>query len=214
MENYYLSEEVKEQAAAFDYLGEKYESVFADNKLYINALNWLIDCFDNSKEILDLACGTGKPAAFNLNKAGHKIWGIDVSEEMIRLSKKNIPEGNFSVMDMTKMDFGTQKFDAITAFFALLMLPKENLEQTLDKIKELLKGEKYLVLSMVEAGDFDFVKIPFIDSSIRVSSYLNQEFKDILKEKGFQILKEDKLDFVPEEGGNPETQIFYLCQLK
>lgn len=52
--------------------------------------------------ILDVGCGTGNPVAMTLAAADHHVTGTDISKEMVRLSRKSVPQGMFEVVNMQK----------------------------------------------------------------------------------------------------------------
>jgi ubiquinone/menaquinone biosynthesis C-methylase UbiE len=69
--------------------------------------------------ICDVGCGPGE-IAVHLHSRGCTVVGIDISEEMIREAKRLSPDIQFEVGDMTRMRFGDNFFDAITAFYAIV----------------------------------------------------------------------------------------------
>lgn len=69
----------------------------------------------NSK-ILDLGIGTGQSAE-KFYKAGHEITGVDLSEEMLKISKKNLPMAKLIQLDIergiNKLNIGAESFDSV-----------------------------------------------------------------------------------------------------
>jgi ubiquinone/menaquinone biosynthesis C-methylase UbiE len=83
----------------------------------------LADCLDDliiqsggkRTDILDLGCGTSEELYY-LMQLGYDISGIDMSGEMIQISKKKIPHGDFKKGDMRK--FRTpKKYDNVISVF-------------------------------------------------------------------------------------------------
>lgn len=68
----------------------------------------------NAKDILELACGTGQILE-PLSKK-YNVYGLDLSKEMLSISKKKIPEAKLFHTDMTKFDL-ERKFDVILCLF-------------------------------------------------------------------------------------------------
>src|SRR3989338_5440936 len=64
----------------------------------------------NSK-VLDLGCGAGIPVSKFLIDNGYKVTGIDFSDEMLKIARKNVPKANFKKKDITKMDLKPNSFD-------------------------------------------------------------------------------------------------------
>ena len=71
----------------------------------------------NVKSILELGCGTGN----NLLtfKKEFSVTGIDISEEMLKIAKKKIPNGDFYLQDIRSFR-SDKKFDLIICLFDTL----------------------------------------------------------------------------------------------
>jgi len=71
-----------------------------------------------SKEILELACGTGEMTN-RLSKGGYKVLGTDLSEDMLDIAQGKAYDQNLKVryvqQDMTDIEL-FQKYDAIISF--------------------------------------------------------------------------------------------------
>ena len=48
--------------------------------------------FSSGLRVLDVACGTGVMFPYYLERGAGEIWGIDISEEMIRLAEEKFPQ--------------------------------------------------------------------------------------------------------------------------
>lgn len=65
---------------------------------------------------LDFACGTGRILK-HLEKRADLSVGVDLSEEMLRIAKKEINQAEIIQADLTREDvLGNRKFNLITAF--------------------------------------------------------------------------------------------------
>ncbi|CAF2083190.1 unnamed protein product [Rotaria magnacalcarata] len=206
-----FSQETHEQAAAFDHIAEQYEVVFGLNKNHIAAVSWLLERLPSNSHILDIGSGTGVPTARLLVDAGHKVTGIDISSEMVRIAKYNVPTATFLQADAANVTFPPASFHAITAFFSLLMLRRDCIESTLQKLKVMLQPPSYFILSMVE-GDFDYKEIPFLGQSLHVSAYPRDVIARQLENLSFTILDSHAVQFQANEHTPTETQLFFFCQ--
>lgn len=72
----------------------------------------------NKKKLLDLGCGPGIHLK-EYSKRGAKCFGLDISEEMIKIAKKNCPKANLTVGSIYQMDYPNNYFDIVTASFVL-----------------------------------------------------------------------------------------------
>ncbi|TKC94630.1 class I SAM-dependent DNA methyltransferase [Polyangium fumosum] len=203
-------DEITEQAAAFDAIGEKYDEVFADKRAQVEATRWLAERLAPGDRVLDVGCGSGVPTAKLLAEVGFSVHGIDVSKEMLRLARQNAPGATFEQADMMTFSSEPGAFGGIAAFFSLLMLRKSDIPAALRKIARALRPGGYLVLSMVE-GDFDFLALPFLGHAVHVSAYPQEALEVVLREAGFEILDTEVVSFSAEE--QAERQLYYRCRV-
>ncbi|MFJ3305393.1 class I SAM-dependent DNA methyltransferase [Streptomyces sp. NPDC086549] len=206
------------QAEAFDAIGGRYDEAFPHKDGQIAAAEWIVESLPAGSRALDLGCGTGLPTARQLVAAGFEVVGIDLSGGMLALARQNVPEAEFHQLDVADLRPGGPRdlgrFDAVAAFFSLLMLPRTEIPLALRTIHRLLVPGGLLALSMVEADVDDFA-IPFIGSTIRVSGYLRDELREVVQAAGFEIVGETSYTYAPASVDvQPEEQIFLRCRRK
>lgn len=204
------------QAEAFDAIGDRYDEAFPHKDGQVASAEWLIRSLPAGSRVLDLGCGTGIPTALQLAEAGLRVVGVDLSSAMVALARKNVPSGVFHQADIADLrpsgprDLG--RFDAVAAFFSLLMLPRAEIPLALRAIHDLLVPGGLLALSMVEADVDDFM-IPFIGHTIRVSGYLRDELREVVEGAGFEIVEESSYTYAPATVDvPPEVQVFLRCR--
>ncbi|MDX1195735.1 methyltransferase domain-containing protein, partial [Sinorhizobium medicae] len=160
------------QAEAFDAIGAHYDEAFPNKQGQVSAGDWLIRSLPTGARVLDLGCGTGVPTARQLVVSGFEVVGIDLSVGMVKLARECVPGATFHQMDIADLRPGGPRelgqFDAVAAFFSLLMLPRAEIPLALLTIRNLLVPGGLFALSMVEA-DVDDFSIPFLGNNIRVS---------------------------------------------
>ncbi|WP_338932028.1 class I SAM-dependent methyltransferase [Streptomyces netropsis] len=197
------------QAEAFDNIGVRYDDAFPHKKGQLEAGAWLGAELPPGSRILDLGCGTGLPTARQLTDAGHHVVGVDLSPGMLKLARDNVPGAEFLLGDMAELRDGRLgTFDGIAAFFALLMLPRPEIPHALRMLYGMLRPGGLLALSMVEADVDDFA-IPFLGNTIRVSGYLRDELRQVVREAGFEITGESSPAYAPASTDvPPEIQLF------
>ena len=83
-------------------------------------IEFLKDSLNAPTFLLDVGCGDGYflNAVINLFDAKSEIngYGIDISEEAIKLAKGFFPSLTFDVMDVKKLSFSASSFDAVTSY--------------------------------------------------------------------------------------------------
>jgi cyclopropane fatty-acyl-phospholipid synthase-like methyltransferase len=212
----YVERDRTGQAEAFDAIGDRYDEAFPRKEGQLAAGQWLADSLRPGSRVLDLGCGTGLPTARQLVEAGLDVVGVDLSARMVELARNNVPMAAFHHLDLADLRPGGParlgSFDAVAAFFSLLMLPRAEIPYALRMIRELLVRGGLLTLSMVEA-DVDDLTIPFLGKSIRVSGYLKDELRRVVTETGFEVVAETSYSYAPASTGTPpEEQLFLHCR--
>lgn len=210
------------QAEAFDAIGDRYDEAFPHKDGQLSAGQWLADALAPGSRVLDVGCGTGLPTARQLVEAGHELVGIDISPGMLALARENVPAATFHQADIVDLRSGGRygpggardlgEFDAIVAFFSLLMLPRPEIPYALRALRGLLRPGGLLALAMVEADVDDFA-IPFLGNSVRVSGYLREELRRVVRDAGFEIAAEDSHSYAPASTDvPPEIQLYLHCR--
>lgn len=153
------------------------------NEKYLQKLNKLLK---PKSTILDIGCGSGKPIANYFFQHNHKIIGIDISDEQIKLAKQNVPVGNFEVKDMSELKNNEYRVDAVVSFYAIFHIPKEEHLSLLKKINSFLPEKGFILITMGASeweGHEDFFGV-----DMHWSHYGSKKNLDIVKMAGFKIL--------------------------
>jgi len=107
--------------------------------------------------ILEVGVGTG--ISLPDYSARNRIFGVDISEEMLRKAQKRVAElglhhvEGLAVMDAEKLDFPDASFDVVVAQYVVTAVP--NPEAALDEFARVLKpGGEMVLLTRIgaEAG--------------------------------------------------------------
>ena len=96
-----------------------------------------------NKKILFMGCGSGAECKDAINKDA-KVFGIDVSERLIEMAKKNHPKAKFQVCDFEKTNFKENSFDIVVSIFSLMY--KKNLKLTLKELNRILKKSGFILI--------------------------------------------------------------------
>lgn len=96
------------------------------------------------RKVLDVGCASGNHSAI-LGKKGAIITGVDISEEMIALARRNVPQGSFHVADMKQLPFKDGSFDVV--FYGLCLHYEKDLGKVFKEANRVLKKNGRLVLS-------------------------------------------------------------------
>lgn len=200
-------------ADIFDTLGLIYEKSYHGLPEQHAALDWLLARLPSNSRILDIGSGTGRPTAERLERAGHRITGIDVSTTMVELAKTQVPAARFEAVDVRAFTGLTaNSWDAVCAFFSLLSMSRSELDATLATIAESLVPGGYFIFSTVP-GDWQSTEMTWMGHRFVATSYPADTFRDRLVGNGLRVLHHGLSTFQPDfPGMGSETQLFIYAQ--
>jgi len=117
----------------------------------------------NNIDILDLGCGPGLYAERFAIK-GHKVTGIDFSENSIKYAKKSAAENNLNIEYM-QMDYRElkiiEKYDlAVLIYLDFCVLNPDDAKNVLKNIYKSLKPEGMLLLDVINERNIDSKIMP------------------------------------------------------
>ena len=131
-----------------------YEDKFMNLDLYNDTYDAFVDLLPKANaSILEIGCGPGIIPKYLLTKnPSLKITGIDISENMLALAKKNNPSTDFEIMNTRKINNINDSFDAIMCGFCIPYLSKTDCLKFINDCKNLLNNSGILYLSFVEGN--------------------------------------------------------------
>ena len=157
----------------------------------------LSEALPTGARVLDLGCGAGVPHTANLTRR-FRVVGVDISREQLRLAARWVPDAQFILADMCSLHFPPASFDAVTAIYSVIHVPRGEQPVLLRSVHRWLKpsGRAFLVLG---AGDTpigfepDWFGVPML-----WSHYDAETSRKMLEDAGFQVissaLEADPLD--------------------
>ncbi len=136
--------------------------------------------------VLDVGCGAGVPLTLWLSER-FQVTGVDLSAEQLALARQHVPRARFLQQDMTALDVPPQTFDAVTCFYALIHVPREQHTQVLAGFYRALKPGGYLLLITGNNDNPDDVD-NFFGAEMYWSHYDRATSVSMVREAGFQII--------------------------
>lgn len=151
-------------------------------------LRGLLRRLDDAAEVLDLGCGAGVPIARTLAQR-HRITGVDVSPEMVRLARRNVPAGHFICADITSIDFNRASFDAVVAICSLFHLTRDEQPALFERVHRWLRPGGYLLCTLSHDSEQGYTEDDFFGVTMYWSNYDLSEYLDTLAGLGFEVLE-------------------------
>lgn len=137
-------------------------------------------------KVLDVGCGAGVPVAKFLVEAGFEVVGIDFSEKMLKLARKNVPQVTFVRKNMTKMDFADNSFDGLTAFYSIIHVPRGKHSLLFKNFNRILRPDGIMLLCM-GPDDWESTEEYY---GIRMfwSQYSPEKSLQLVNDAGFEVI--------------------------
>lgn len=97
-------------------------------------------------EVCDMGCGPGHVARF-LHDQGASVFGLDLSSRMLEEARRLNPDISFRQGNMLALDLPDASLAGITAFYAIVNLPKASLPQVFREMARVLQPGGLLLLA-------------------------------------------------------------------
>ena len=186
---------------SYDKMGEMYHNN-RNNEKFISQLEKLQKLLPDGAHILDAGSGVGRPTSEFFSKRGFKVTGVDISERMVELARKNVPDATFYQKNVATLEFPNDSFDSIVCIYTLWHIPRAEHQSIIQNFHRMLKRDGILVVNTgvhESEGMSSFFGQPMLWSTnhpIRTLSFVEGA--------GFEVLFEGKLAL----GGEVQYWIF------
>lgn len=167
-------------------------------------LKRFIDSIPSGGRILDLGCGAGQPVDAFLVTHGFQVHGIDISERMIDLARRNVPEATYEVRNMMDLADGEITFDGIVAFYSIFHTPRSEHQSLFHRLASFLNkgGSLLITMGAVEWEGID----DFHGTDMYWSHFGQDENTKMVERAGFRILSNET-----DHTGDEQHQIILAC---
>lgn len=147
--------------------------------------------------IVEIGCGLGFFSKI-MREKGAKVYGIDLGINLVNITAKKVPEGNFSVGNAQTIPFLSNTFD-ITLCTEVI----EHTENPLKALEELFRITKLGGLIVLTTPNKFYKPFFWLLSFLRIRLYQGnenwlgiRELMRIVQLKGGQIIKERYFNFI------------------
>ncbi len=189
----YSEEKMRE---AYNRIAEDWHQDHKPDTWWIKGTDAFISFLRPGAHVLDVGCGGGTKSAYLIEK-GFRVVGIDFSDGMIEIAKREVPEAEFAVMDMKDLSGIRREFDGVFAQASLLHIPKNEVHSVFREFLSRLKPNGYLYVAVKEKNEGQ------LDEEIKKESdygyeyerffsfYTSVELKQYFLDAGLAIVYED-----------------------
>jgi len=104
-------------------------------------------------EVCDMGCGPGQVARFLRDNGVQRVSGLDFSPAMLEEARRLNPDIKFWKGDMLSLPFANAVFAGITAFYAIVNMPREYLPRVFSDMLRVLEPGGVLLLAFHTGGE-------------------------------------------------------------
>jgi len=144
---------------SYDHIAEQWHANFRGQAYVDRVLSYLDKVLEGLRpgaRVLDLGCGTGNPIAKHIVEKGFGLVGIDQSQKMLEIARKEIPEAEFIHGDMVEIEF-PEKYAAAIAWDSVFHVERKHHPVIFRKLADSLEPGARLLLSV---GGSDAISNP------------------------------------------------------
>lgn len=116
---------------------------------WIEGTDTFISFLQKGDLVLDIGCGGGDKSKY-LTEKKLQVVGVDLSEKMIEIAKREVPSSAFFVLDLNEVTKLEYMFDGIFMQAVLLHIPKKEIIESLKRVTKKLKEGGYLYIAVKE----------------------------------------------------------------
>jgi 2-polyprenyl-3-methyl-5-hydroxy-6-metoxy-1,4-benzoquinol methylase len=186
----------------YNHIASKYAEKYFDDTFDLPYIDGFLKQIPSRGVILDLGCGVGQFSKYMMGR-GFTVVGIDASDQMLAVAKEKVPTGVFHKMDMRKLSFLPNSFDAILAAYSLIHIPESEIEGTLSACATVLKPEGSL-FAITQRGVHDrWIDEPFAPGKKVFFNFFTPEaISEDLVKSGFSVVYQEEKQITDTYSGS------------
>lgn len=159
--------------------------------------------------VVDLGCGAGVPCTAAL-ALRHRVLGVDISFSQLALAAERVPTARFVQQDIAALALPDASLDAVTAFYSLTHVPREEHAALLARIAGWLRPGGFLLATFSASGTSDGVQDDFLGVRMFFSGWDAETNRRLVTAAGLRPVLDEVVTMREPEG--PATFLWLLAQ--
>jgi len=199
--------DVKKLKDTYNKIAKDYTKDHAEDTWDDDFIEYFSQELPRGAKVLDLGCGPGTDSVKLAKKnKDFKIYGLDLSDELLKIASEQLPKANFLQGDMLqKFPYEDNFFDGVFAKASLVHIPKTEIGKVLEEMIRVAKKNGILHIAVkrgegeqeVRENDYGYKYERFF------SYWQSEEIKEVFNKYNLTLFKYD-------EKVNPNTGSAWL----
>ena len=150
----------------------------------------LFELVPDGSHVLDLGCGNGTRGTRRLAEH-YQVVGVDLSPRAIELARRELPDVELLCADMTDLELGAESFDAVTAFYSLIHVPRQKQSTVLGNIARWLRAGGVLLATMTVEDLPEGYEADWLGAPMYWSGFDADANRRLVRDAGFEIITDE-----------------------
>lgn len=133
----------------YNKIAEEWHQDHQQDDWWVEGTDAFVSLLKSGSSVLDVGCGAGTKSKY-LTSKGLNVTGVDFSENMIEIAKREVSEVKFQVLDLADVHTLHELFDGIFMQAVLLHVPKAEAQKQIAQIATRLKDGGYFYVAVKE----------------------------------------------------------------
>jgi len=134
----------------YNRIAEDWHKDHQQDDWWIEGTDRFVSLLPKGGSVLDVGCAGGIKTKYFLDR-GFSVTGIDISENLIEIAKREVTEAEYKVMSMTELNSMDKQFDGVFAQASLLHIPKAQAADVVRMMAERTVPGGYVYLAVKKA---------------------------------------------------------------
>ena len=173
--------------STYDKIAQKYSDTYFNDQSDLKYIEKFFSMLPKNAEVLDVGCGPGTFTQYMIKK-GFKVEGIDMSKSMLVIAQKKVPKATFKIMDMRKLTFSENHFNAILCAYSLIHIHTKELDEVISGFHRVLIPGGILMIIAQKGEPDKIIDEPFLPTEKMFFNFFNKnKLTHLLTKSGFKV---------------------------
>jgi ubiquinone/menaquinone biosynthesis C-methylase UbiE len=173
------------------------------------SVEFLLNTLPERATLLDIGCGHGLPSTLALAQR-FCVTGVDISVRQIEAARRNVPGATFIQSDVMDLDVPDESFDAITAFYSIIHLPRDEQPELFRRMTCWLKPGGWLIAVLGTRDASGDVDPDWLGAPMYWSHFPSDVNLTMAVEAGLTVVSSEEHTILEE--GVPVTFHWLVCR--